>query len=616
MSNVLLENALSFAKHGLFVFPAHDFSQGVCSCGKPDCTSVAKHPRTPRGLNDATRDPATITAWWEAWPDANIGINCGASGLSVIDVDCKKGALGFSTIKPIAEAFPEVFSIAPTSKTPSGGLHIWGMGPVKGGAGVIGPGIDVQSLGRYVIAPPSRGRDGSYEWTRGGSMPPWPQELRAMMEGRHSKTTTSGPMTLEAAAGGPEREAGAREGIPTGQHRASVREYAWHLRRVQGLSAQAAFPLVQAYASNPEILEGLDPFHPFSNGDLWKLLINVPANVAASVAIELSTESVRLSDFMPEDEREPEWILPMYLPLNELTLLFGEGSVGKSTLMAWVASEVTKRKLNFGIVGNEDARSVFSSRALLNGADPTRLFMTKGSVRGLKLTNQEWIRNFIAENKLDVLYFDSIRSHFPVMATDAATAARDCLEPVAVIAKEMCAIMGTFHMNKEGKYSGSTEMRNVPRIVWEIKQKERKNENKETEVLLHVQLEKTNFEMPKTKMEFIRNAQTYCGKSGLPLMESVIEIGGARTRTPRTITTWNFKAHIPIGSQTLAEAAGVADPRGEEMHPFASEIMMELAQNPNVSTGYLHRRYGGNTKKFYAEVARQRIVESLIPKVG
>lgn len=613
MSNVLLENAFALAKSGLYVFPVHDFSQGFCSCRNADCARIAKHPRTAHGLKDATKDPATIAAWWELWPEANIGINCGMSKMTVIDVDCKKGALGFATIKPIAEAFPDVFSIAPTSRTPSGGLHIWGMGEVQGGPGVIGPGIDVQSTGRYVIAPPSRGQSGSYEWTRGGGMPPWPQELKAMMDGRHSKSNEPGSFTLGDAANGPDREEGARESIPSGEHRDALLKHAWHLRRVLGYSAQKTFEKIKIMANDPNDLEGLDPTRPFANSDLWKMVTSELPNVATEETI--STESIRLSEIKLHDEPNLTWLIPHYVPLAELLLLYGEGAVGKSTLMAWVAADITNRERRFGVVGSEDARNVFAARALINGAKPNLIYLPRHDVCKLKLDDKgyKWIENFITENELSVLYFDSIRSHFPTINTDAATAARDALMPLQEIAKRLlCAIIGTFHLNKAGEYSGSTEMRNVPRILFKAKSKEQKDEEGKEETILHVEITKTNFEMPKTKLEFVQTVQPYINDDGTPMMQTFVEIGGGLRHEPRNISTWKFRKEVPIGKTTLAEAAG-----GEafsEPHPHALQIALALKQNPNASASSLHKNYGGNKQKFFAEVKRQRIVQNLPPQ--
>src|SRR5438552_3717192 len=87
--NELLEAARSYAARGWRVFPCHSMRAGHCSCGKKQCTDPGKHPRTPRGFQDASCDSAQITAWWSQWHDANVGIATGVpSNIVVIDVDC------------------------------------------------------------------------------------------------------------------------------------------------------------------------------------------------------------------------------------------------------------------------------------------------------------------------------------------------------------------------------------------------------------------------------------------------------------------------------------------------------------------------------------------------
>jgi hypothetical protein len=49
--------ALKYANGGMAVFPVR----------------ADKTPITPHGAKDATRDPASITAWWRLYPYAEIG---------------------------------------------------------------------------------------------------------------------------------------------------------------------------------------------------------------------------------------------------------------------------------------------------------------------------------------------------------------------------------------------------------------------------------------------------------------------------------------------------------------------------------------------------------------
>jgi Bifunctional DNA primase/polymerase, N-terminal len=74
--------ALAYAAQGFRVLPLHhpvrasdEEAGGVgCSCGQRSCSSIGKHPLTPHGLIDATRDPAQLGWWWRRWPNANIGL--------------------------------------------------------------------------------------------------------------------------------------------------------------------------------------------------------------------------------------------------------------------------------------------------------------------------------------------------------------------------------------------------------------------------------------------------------------------------------------------------------------------------------------------------------------
>ena len=90
----MLKAALAYAiKLGWAVVPLHSVrAEGSCSCGKDDCDSVGKHPRTEHGLHDATTDPEIISEYWTRWPDANIGIRTGTeSGIVAIDIDPDAG---------------------------------------------------------------------------------------------------------------------------------------------------------------------------------------------------------------------------------------------------------------------------------------------------------------------------------------------------------------------------------------------------------------------------------------------------------------------------------------------------------------------------------------------
>jgi hypothetical protein len=161
--NPRLAAVLAYAKQGWPVFPCHGMRDGHCSCGKPDCAHPGKHPLTRHGFKDATTDLKQIERWWAEHPDANVAIATGAvSGLIIVDPDTRHGGdLTLADLEAQHGKLPETA----VSFTGGGGAHYFFRylaELIRTGAGVLGPGLDLQSDGRYIIAPPSRhvsGRD-------------------------------------------------------------------------------------------------------------------------------------------------------------------------------------------------------------------------------------------------------------------------------------------------------------------------------------------------------------------------------------------------------------------------------------------------------------------------
>jgi hypothetical protein len=167
--NILLEAALSYAARGWAVLPVHTPMGGGCSCLKPDCTSIGKHPRNYNGATGASRDQAKIRHWWTKWPTANVGIATGASsGLLVIDVDGEAGQASMKALGQISDTLR-----ADSGRTGSDGkrnsFHLFFEHPpganLRSGVGALGKGLDIRANGGYVVAAPSLHRSGlAYQW--------------------------------------------------------------------------------------------------------------------------------------------------------------------------------------------------------------------------------------------------------------------------------------------------------------------------------------------------------------------------------------------------------------------------------------------------------------------
>lgn len=177
-----------YAAQGWVLVPLHTVAGGRCSCGRGDCPSPGKHPRTARGLTEATKDLATVEGWWGRWPDANIGLLPGPSGFVVLDID-----------GPTGEATAQGLGILrePTLEVVTGrGRHRWYRHP--GGHipnGQLGAGIDIRGDAGYVLVPPSVHVSGrTYTWAgQLADLAELEPTLVARIRGRAPGTVVTGP---------------------------------------------------------------------------------------------------------------------------------------------------------------------------------------------------------------------------------------------------------------------------------------------------------------------------------------------------------------------------------------------------------------------------------------
>jgi hypothetical protein len=149
-------------------YPTHTGEHPVCSCGDPhtkDPKRIGKHPMVhlvPHGFKDASSDPEVVRSWWEAEPQANIGLVTGwplpwstdrlPRYLFVTDNDPG----GDDQFRAAGIALPQTFQVH-TGR----GRHVyfWTPEPMSCGeyllhaAGITN--VNVRGLGGYVLAPGS-----------------------------------------------------------------------------------------------------------------------------------------------------------------------------------------------------------------------------------------------------------------------------------------------------------------------------------------------------------------------------------------------------------------------------------------------------------------------------
>jgi len=167
----MLELALRYARQGIRVAPM-----------RPE----NKRPFTEHGIKDATTDEDLIRFWWRKWPYAWPGLAMGGeAGVFTLDVDVKNGVDGWATLTALGVIIEQS---TPRIRTPSGGTHLIFKQPpfpISNSAGKLGPGLDIRSTGGYIIAAGSETAEGvRYEFMVGSYLdaPEAPAKLLELLK--------------------------------------------------------------------------------------------------------------------------------------------------------------------------------------------------------------------------------------------------------------------------------------------------------------------------------------------------------------------------------------------------------------------------------------------------
>lgn len=366
------EWAQRWAAEGFFVFP---------------CEPNAKVPKVEDWPNRATRDPSVIAEWWTRWPDANIGAHPGASGHAVLDIDEKSGKGGGETLAGLeAENGPLPATLV--TCTPSGGRHIWLTLPGSCGntAGRLGPGVDTRGRRGFVVMPGSEIDGRAYTVAQEG--PPadapteWSELLTSLSGGpaerREAATTVvdsdaqlfSGRLYLEnLVANSDVAVSGSGGNDRTYRVAAALRD--------MGLTLGAALALAEEHW-NPACAPPWDPAdlaaifghaYAYAQNDLGAKATGDPtgagfADVEAPAGVPATQACTRRARFVPltigemSALRDPEWLVPGWLPLYETTILYGTRGSMKSFAALDAALSIAAGRAAWGFDYAAKARPV------------------------------------------------------------------------------------------------------------------------------------------------------------------------------------------------------------------------------------------------------------------
>lgn len=173
MKESKLDWALKYIKLGWHVIPIWGIKDGKCECGNTNCpeNKWGKHPRTPHGVLDASNEEKQVIHWWTEYPNNNIAIHCGKSGIGAFDVDPRNG--GNESFAQLTRGYGDLPTTV-MANTGGGGLHFVFQDHKDFGLplGFHGGGLDIKKGNAYIVVAPSTHKSGKeYEWV--SNQAPW-----------------------------------------------------------------------------------------------------------------------------------------------------------------------------------------------------------------------------------------------------------------------------------------------------------------------------------------------------------------------------------------------------------------------------------------------------------
>ena len=195
---------------------------------------------------------------------------------------------------------------------------------------------------------------------------------------------------------------------------------------------------------------------------------------------------------MSEFQTEPvEWLWEPYIPLGAITILQGDGGLGKTTISSAIAAAITTGKglpgkditISCAPVIMQNAEDSYSKTILPRlegfGADCDRIHVIDEDEQPLSFTDER-IEQAIIRTKTKLVILDPIQAYFGGKDMNSTGAVRPIMKQLGKIAeRNNCAILLVGHFHKQGNapqyrglgsidiYNAARSVLTVGKIEWE-----------------------------------------------------------------------------------------------------------------------------------------------------
>lgn len=394
-----------------------------------------------------------IEAWFEQWPNANIGVVTGSiSKLIVVDIDPRHGGTN--------KLFKEFKT--PCSITGGGGWHYYFTSDkmIKNRAGVL-PGIDIRGEGGFVIAPPSmHSSGGAYQWhisPKEASFSEFPHWILHVTEKSQNKGDWQDVLY----------------GVSEGERNTSAARVIGKLLSVFSREDWEEFviPLVRDWnnQNNPPLSdkELESTYNSLVERELQKIEdIDESLHLYKEGGAMQWKEPVLITTLSSE-QTPVDWLWEGFLARGQFTLFASLWKAGKTTLICWLLKSIESQEQFIGkdtksvnvLIISEESEALWAKRKE-EYQFGTNIWL---SCRPLnrKTNSQQWVQfisrtaEFCLENQIDFVIIDTLATFWPVRDENDATQVTSALLPLNSLLDMKLALMVIHHDRKSGGEEGT-----------------------------------------------------------------------------------------------------------------------------------------------------------------